>query len=98
MGVLSMREVVRVGVRVLWRARRVEQTGDVELCRRLRVGGHEDVDVVLLEERSAPRLAELRRPLLPVALARGAGHLVQLPVEDRKLMRTGAVVAVAPEP
>src|SRR5258708_35104464 len=52
----------------------------------------------MLEPWATPRLAELRRPLLPMPLARRAGHLVELPVEHRQLVRPGAVVAVALEP
>src|SRR5687767_3115818 len=84
-------------MRVLGLTRRVEETGDVELRGRLRVCGHEHVDVVFLEERAAPGLAKARRPGRAVPLARRARHLVQLPVEHGQLVRTGAVLARAAE-
>src|SRR2546428_143646 len=53
--------------------------------------------VVLLEEALTPGGAELGRPLAAVPLPRETRHLVDLPVEDRQLVRGAALIAVAAE-
>src|SRR5439155_940003 len=96
--VLTVLYVVGVLVRILGGLRRIEKSGYVELRRRLRVRRQQEVDVELLREAGTPRLAKLRRPCRPVALAGRAGHRVELPVEDRQLMGGRAIIASAPEP
>src|SRR5437773_2137306 len=53
--------------------------------------------VVLLEEALTPRRPELCGPLTAVALTRETRHLMDFPVEDRQLVRGGALIAVAAE-
>src|ERR671937_1676656 len=53
--------------------------------------------VVLVEQPCAPHLSEFGGPLLSGPLARPSRHLVQLPIEDRQLVRLAALIARAAE-
>src|SRR5437667_72640 len=81
--------------RVVRNPRRIEESGHVELRRRLRVRREQKMHVVALGEARAPRFAELRRPRGPVARTRRLRERVQLPVEHRELVRRIALVARA---
>src|SRR5436309_7635288 len=90
-----MLDVMHVLMRVLRNPRRIEESGHVELSRRMRVRREQKMHVVALGEARAPRFAELRRPRGPVARTRRLRERVQLPVEHRELVRRIALVARA---